>query len=101
MYSLFMNALVIFVLVVIGLFVLFETGFIDKNQRIQKMGGLNMTKRIIKLAAGILCILGIAFLLGSFLAYIQNITVQIVPLLIVGVICLLVSLICIFVAQKK
>lgn len=48
-------------------------------------------KIILKLAAVILAVLGIAFLGGSYLAYLQGVAGQITVLAVVGVICLVIA----------
>lgn len=81
------NALIIFVLVSVGLWLLWEHGVIGgKTTETGKEGnGMGM---LFNLATGILFLLGVAFLGGAFLAHLQGFALQVTVLAAVGVICL-------------
>ena len=48
-------------------------------------------RNILKIVALIIAVLGVAFLGGSYLAYIQGVVTQITVLAVVGVICLVIA----------
>lgn len=85
------------ILVLIGLYFLWKIEALDDIHYHGKKGiGMGA---ILKGTMMILVLLGVAFLGGSFLAYIQGFTQQILVLGIVGVICLLMAVLC-FASRK-
>lgn len=58
-------------------------------------------KNILKLAAIIFAVLGIAFLCGSYLASVQGVASQITVLAVVGVICLVIAAVLLIVRTVK
>ena len=85
------KALVIFILVVAGLSLLYNTDIFNLRNN-QEKKKLSLLSKILNFAAIICLLVGIAFLGGAFLAKVQNISFQVIPLLVTGIICIICSL---------
>lgn len=92
MFYTILSAIVIFILVLVGLPFLLSVIAPVKKEKNQKENVIFV--KIWKIAAILLLLLGLAFLSGSLLAYLQGIVTQITVLAVVGVVCLLASVIC-------
>lgn len=97
MFYTILSAIVIFILVLVGLPFLLSVIAPVKKEKNQKENVIFV--KIWKIAAILLLLLGLAFLGGSWLAYLQGVVSQITILAAVGVVCLLASVIC-FIAGK-
>lgn len=93
MLSVLFKAFDIFILVVVGMWLLWEIG-IFSNHKSRHTKEVKVMKTVLNMVSIILFILGVAFLGGSFLAFLQGFVIQITVLAVTGTICFIVALIC-------
>lgn len=98
MFRTIFSAVVILVLVLVGLPFLFNV-IVPMMKEENREENMNLYK-FWKVAAVLLLLLGLAFLGGSLLAYLQGVATQITVLAVVGVVCLVASIVC-FIVEKR
>ena len=60
-----------------------------------------LTEKICKVTGAILGVLGIAFGIGAYLAFLQGVATQIVPLAVIGTLCLILGIISYLCGRRK
>ena len=97
------QAFKIALLVTVGLLVVVNVPTVSKivKGEYKKMNKEMVAGKVLKWSGGFGGMLGLAFFFGAFQAYVQGFITQIIPLGVVGVICLIASMICFIVGIRK
>ena len=96
------QAFLVAILVVVGLAVLLYLWNGSKEERKdEKMNGARIAGKAMKWGGGFAGVLGLAFFFGSFQAYVQGFPMQILPLGVAGVVCLIAGIICFVMGIRK
>lgn len=67
----------------------------------QKMESKQMKKKVMKWVSVLIVMLGIAFEGGAFLAHLQGVVLQVMPLAVTGAVCFVAGIIVYFMSRKQ
>lgn len=97
------QAFKIALLVIVGLLVFVNIPTLSKivKGEYKKMNRKMVAGKVMKWIGGFGSVLGLTFFFGAFQAYVQGFITQILPLGVVGAICLLASIICFIMGIRK